>query len=196
MKKIQYYYSAMSKQVFLIILCLFFAARFTIFFQVVKYNISGYADDFNIAGTLILYVIYILFCIFFFFGYKFCFTLYNEEEAIYHNKLLKKQYHVDLNKIDRAVLTKRGICLYYPESRRKCFYIPFWRLGKISPVGVDDFYNLLKSKDIHIEKQFVTLPGFGKSKGITSLIYSCLALFTLGGLTQAVALAVAIFKSH
>ena len=73
-------------------------------------------------------------------------------------------------------------------------FIPYFRMGVISPAGVDEFYRLLKAKDIHIEKQFVTLPGHGRSKKIIPTVYSALALLTLASLTQAVALASAIVK--
>lgn len=196
MNRIKYYYSAMSKQVFLILLCLFFIVRFALFAEIVIFDVQGYGDSFNIGGTFILYILYILICIFFFIAYKLFYTEYDENTAVYHNKLLKKQISADLSRLRKASLTKKGVFLYYDEnSSEACLYIPFWRFGKISPVGIDDFYKLLKSKDIIIDKQFKVLPGYGKSKNLTSLIYSCLALLTLGSLTQSLALFVAILKN-
>ena len=96
--------------------------------------------------------------------------------------------------LERAVLSKRGIKLYTKGSESPSMFIPFFRMGVISPAGVDEFYRLLKAKDIHIEKQFVTLPGHGRSKKIIPALYSALALLTLASLTQAVALASAIVK--
>ena len=196
MNKIQYYYSAMSKQVFLILLCIFFILRFALFAEIVIYDIQGYGDSFNIGATFILYSLYIAACIFFFIGYKFFFTTYDENVVTYHNKLLKKEISADLNTIQKATLTKKGVFLYQDaDSSEACLHIPFWRLGKISPVGIDEFYKLLKTKDIIIDKQFKVLPGYGRSKGLTSVIYSCLALLVLGSATQTLALFVAILKS-
>ena len=52
MKKIRYYYSSMSKQVFLILLMLLVAARFFIFQLVIKYDILGKASLYNVPATV------------------------------------------------------------------------------------------------------------------------------------------------
>jgi len=196
MEKIKYYYSAMSKQVFILLLGLLFAIRFILLVQVTTYNINGYGENLNIGATLILYLVYLCICIFFFIAYKFFFTVFDEERAIYYNKLLRKEIEVDLNKVKRAHLTKKGIYLYGEGSERPIFYLPFFRWGVISPVGVDNFYKVLKEKKIKIEKDFTVLPGHGRRWKWVSIMYTCLALFTLGSATQALSLVVAIFKSH
>lgn len=196
MKKIRYYYSSMSKQVFLILLSLFIITRFIIFTEVIIYDINNYSAMFNIGQTIILYLFYLFICAFFFFGFNFFYTTYNENQVIYINKILRKDYFVDLSRIDRALLNKHGIYLYYLGEDKHCLFIPFFRLGVISPVGIDEFYKLLKSKNIQIEKTFTVLPSSKKSNKIVSTIYSGLALLTLGSLTQSIALATTIFKSH
>lgn len=200
MKRIRYYYSAMSKQVFLIILFLFILARMTIFFQVVFYNINDYAKLYNVKASIFLYAIYIVLCLFFFYAYKGFYVEYDEHKVIYYNRIIQKRYFVDLDMVSNAVLNKNGIYLYYSSDdiTKNSFtmFIPFSRFGVISPVGVDDFYKLLKQKNIVIEKSFVELPVFGKSKNWISMLYSGLALFALASLTQALALINAIAKSH
>lgn len=200
MKRIRYYYSAMSKQVFLIILFLFILARMTIFFQVVFYNINDYAKLYNVKASIFLYAIYIVLCLFFFYAYKGFYVEYDEHKVIYYNRIIQKRYFVDLDMVSNAVLNKNGIYLYYSSDditkNSFAMFIPFSRFGVISPVGVDDFYKLLKQKNIVIEKSFVELPVFGKSKNWISMLYSGLALFALASLTQALALINAIAKSH
>lgn len=196
MKKIRYYYSSMSKQVFLILLSLFVITRFIVFTEVILFDINDYSSMYNIGATMILYLCYLSICTFFFFGFKFFVTTYNDNQAIYHNKLFRQSITVDLTHIGRAVFNNRGIYLYCIGNIDHCFFIPFFRFGIISPVGVNDFYKLLKTKNIQIEKTFETLPGTGKSQKISSMIYSGLALLTLGSLTQSIALATAILKNH
>lgn len=196
MEKIQYYYPSMSKQVFLILLMLLIAARFTIFLEVIFFDINDYTSTYNIGASLLLYLFYLVICLFFFFGYKFFYTTYNEDEIIYHNCILRKTKRIDFHRISKAVLGKRGITLYEKEGESALFFLPFFRLGLISPVGVDGFYKLLKAKNLSIEKQFTILPGHGISRKIASVVYSCLALFVLASLTQSVALAVAILKNN
>ncbi len=196
MEKIKYYYSSMSKQVFLIILGLLFIIRFILFLQVMKYNINSYADDFNIGATLILYLVYLSICVFFFTAYKFFYSVFDEDKITYHNKLLKKENTAYLGKIKRAHLTKRGILLYEGEDEKPCFYLPFFRFGIISPIGVDNLYRLLKKKEIKIEKDFVILPGQGRKWKWVAVLYTGLTLLVLAPATQTLALVVAIFKTH
>ena len=52
MKKIRYYYSSMSKQVFLILLMLLVAARFFIFQLVIKYDILGNVSVYGLCAHM------------------------------------------------------------------------------------------------------------------------------------------------
>lgn len=196
MEKIKYYYSSMSKQVFLIIVGFFIVLRFILFMQVVKYNINDYGSMFNVGATFLLYFCYLMICVFFFTSYKMFFTEFNHEEAAYINRLNRRRQRVKLDEISKAHLRKRGIYLYKKDEETHCFYIPFFRFGIISPVGVDSFYKMLKQRNIEIQKDFDVLPGYGKSWKWIGIIYTCLALLTLAPTTQTLALVVAIFKSH
>ncbi len=195
MNRIQYYYSAMSRQVFLILLMLLILARLTIFLEVIVFDINNYTASFNIVASILLYAIQLGICLFFFFGHKYFYSEYNETEIVYYNRLLRKKQEIKIARAASALLGKRGITLY-DTNQEPLFYLPFFRLGIISPVGVDGFYKILKAENISIEKQFTTLPGHGASKKVLSIFYSCLALFTLASLTQAIALARAIFQSQ
>lgn len=196
MEKIKYYYSAMSKQVFILILSLLIVTRFILFVQIMTYNINDYAGKINIQATLILYLVYLCICAFFFIAYKFFFTMFDENNATYYNKLLRKEVTINLNNVERAHLAKKGIYLYEDSKDKPAFYLPFFRFGLISPVGVDNFYKVLKQKNIQIEKDFTILPGHGKRWKWVSVLYTCLALLILASETQTLALVVAIFKSH
>ncbi len=196
MKRIKYYYSTMSRQVFLILLMFLVLARFIIFYEVIVFDINNYADSYNIGASILLYTVYLGTCLFFFFGHKFFYTDYNETEIIYYNRILRKKNIMRIEEISKAILGKRGISLYAANNENASLFIPFFRLGIVSPVGVDEFYKLLKTKNISIEKNFTKLPGHGSSRKAFSLIYSCLALLILASLTQSIALARAIFIGH
>ena len=196
MEKIKYYYSSMSKQVFLLILGLLVVTRFVLLVQVVKYDIVDYAQDFSLWASSLLYLFYLAMCAFFFAAYKLFYAIFDENEIIYHNKLLRKEIHFSLNNLKKVHLSKKGIYLYENSKDKSPFYLPFFRFGIISPVGVDKFYKLLKQKNIEIQKDFSTLPGQGKKWKWVSTIYTGLALLTLASATQAIALLSAIIKSH
>ncbi len=196
MEKIKYYYTSMSKQVFLITLALLLIARSIVFIEVIFFNINNYPTTYNLSVALFIHFVYLLITIFFFFGHKYFIAEYDENNIVYTNKILRRKNKVELKDIQKAVLGKRGISLYTSPQKKPCFFLPFFRLGVVSPVGVDGFYKILKSKDILLEKKFTILPGHGKYKKIFSVLYSCLALFTLAYLTQALALIFAIIKNR
>lgn len=195
MNQIRYHHISMSSQVFLILTALLVVVRFFLLNLVVHFNINGYGGSFHLVGTWILYLFYLLICAFFFFGCKFFSASYDQTEIVYRNRILRRTDTADLNEISRAVLNKRGVYLYRPQEERFCFFLPFRRLGYISPVDVDGFYRQLKASGVKIEKTFTVLPGCGRSGKIIALIFSCLALLMLGALTQSLALTVAIIKS-
>ncbi len=195
MEKIKYYYSSMSKQVFLILVALFILLRFILLVQVVTYDINDYGNMFNMGATFFLYLFYVSICGFFFMAYKLFITEFNGSEVIYTNKILRRKRTVTLDKIHRAHLKKRGIALYEFGQDKPCFYLPFFRFGIISPVGVDNFYKVLKQNNVEIQKDFDVLPGHGKRWKWVGVLYTCLALLVLAPTTQALALVVTIFKS-
>ncbi|MDO4793187.1 MAG: hypothetical protein Q3993_03325 [Filifactor alocis] len=196
MKKIRYYYSSMSKQVFLALLMLFVLARFVLFLEVIIFDINGYAKEYNVFASVLLYLGYFLPLLFFFTGYRFFYTLYDEEKIIYHNSLLKKETSLSFGSVERAILDRKGIHLFCSGRSKSALSIPFFRFGVISPAGADDFYKLLKQKNIPLEKRFTILPGHEPSRKWKALVYSCLALFSLALLTQTLALVVSILKKH
>ncbi len=196
MEKIKYYYTSMSKQVFFILLALLIVARAVVFMEVILFNINNYSTTYNLEVAFFVQFVFLLITIFFFFGYKYFTAEYDENNIVYTNKILRSKNKVELKDIQKAVLGKRGISLYTDPQKKPCFFLPFFRLGVVSPVGVDGFYKILKTKGILIEKKFTILPGHGRYKKIFSVFYSCLALFTLAYLTQTVALIFAIIKSR
>lgn len=196
MKKIRYYYSSMSKQVFLILSMLFVLARFVLFLEVIFFDINGYAGQYNIFASVLLYLVYFLPLLFFSTGYRFFYTLYDEDKVTYCNRLLKKETSLSFASVEKAILDRKGIHLFCKGRSESDLSIPFFRFGVISPAGADDFYKLLKQKNIPLEKKFTILPGHEPSRRWRGLVYSCLALLSLALLTQTVALAVSILKKH
>ncbi|QIB68923.1 hypothetical protein Ami103574_06120 [Aminipila butyrica] len=196
MEKITYYYSALSKQVFILLLGCLVLFRFLLLMEVILYNINGYGELMNLGASIVLYGFYLAVCLLAFTGYKFFYTEFDEQEVIYHNRLLRKQKRVELTEIRRAHLTKRGIYLYGDGERKPLLYLPFFRWGVVSAVGVDRLYKLLKERSIEIQKDFKVLPGHGKRWKWVAILYSCMALLILGSATQTLSLVVAIFKSR
>lgn len=196
MQKIKYNHSTTSKKVFLTMLILLILSRFIVFFQAISYNINNYNESYNVGATIALYVFYFLIGLFFLFGHKLFYISYNHDTIAYHNFILKSKKEISFDNISKVILGKRGMNFYKNNDDNAVFFIPFFRLGLISIIDIDNFYKFLKSKNINIEKQFIIMPGYGKSRKFIKTLYSGLSLFVLAYLTQSIALIFAIFKSH
>lgn len=191
MRTIRYYYSSMSKQVFLVIFSLCMLARIIVFAEVQFLNIDGYADQYNLFASMFLYAVIILGAIFFLIGFRFFHTEFTEEEVTNVNKIFNKRTTIKLSEVDHAVFTKKGINLYKAVNNGKKgdFVIKFRKFGVASPVGVESFEKLLQYKEIPFTKEYDQFPGLHKSK-IIMIGYIILCLSLLVNSSQAIYLAI------
>ena len=94
MNKIQYHYTNLAKQIFILICFLYILLRFIIMVEIIVYKIEGYYEATNIPLTLLLYGVLFTFLICLFRGHKFCYSTYDESKLIYHNTLLRTKKNV------------------------------------------------------------------------------------------------------
>lgn len=167
MNIISYRYTNTFKQFFLIVCMLYFLLCATVIAEVVIFNVPGY--EVNIIGGLFLYTAIFALLLVIFLGYKFCYTLYDDETIIYYNKLLKRERSIDIASINKVVLGKKGVNIYANgDLENTALYIPFFRGGIIEAIEIDKFYRKMKeTKGIEVIKEFKVLPGYGK--GFTAL---------------------------
>ncbi len=167
MNIISYRYTNTFKQFFLIVCMLYFLLCAAVIAEVVIFNVPGY--EVNIIGGLFLYTAIFALLLLIFLGYKFCYTLYDDETIIYYNKLLKKERSIDIASINKVVLGKKGVNIYANNDlENSAFYIPFFRGGIIEAIEIDKFYRKMKETEgIEVIKEFTVLPGYGK--GFTAL---------------------------
>jgi len=179
MKVISYRYTNTFKQLLLII-CMFYCLLCAIVVaEVVIFDVPGY--EVNVIGGLFLYVSIFIIITLSLIGYKFCYTLYDDETVIYYNKLLKKEYSLALSAIDKVVLGKRGINFYSKDnSKNPLFYIPFFRGGIIEAIEIDMFYKAMKKREsITVIKEFTVFPGYGKGFTMLKVCYVFLSTYML-----------------
>lgn len=179
MNIISYRYTNTFKQFLLIVCMLYFILCATVIAEVVIFNVPGY--EVNVVGGLLLYGVIFALLVLLFIGYKFCYTLYDEDTVIYYNKLLKKERSIDLSTVDKVVLGKKGVNFYANgDFENSAMYIPFFRGGIIEALEIDKFYRTMKEREgITVVKEFQVLPGYGKWFTALKVLYVFLTAYIL-----------------
>ena len=179
MNIISYRYTNTFKQFLLIICMIYFLLCAAIVCEVVIFDVPGY--EVNVIGALFLYAAIFVLLAMIFIGYKFFYTLYDDDTIIYYNKLLKKEYSANFADIKKVVLHKRGVSFYADStSTTAALYIPFFRGGIIDALEIDKFYRFLKAKEgIDVVKEFTVLPGYGKGFTVLKVVYVFLSAYVL-----------------
>ena len=179
MNIISYRYTNTFKQLLLIVCMLYFILCATVIAEVVIFNVPGY--EVNVIGGLLLYAAIFAVLLLLFLGYKFCYTLYDDETIIYYNKLLKKERSINIASINKVVLGKRGVNIYANgDLENSALYIPFFRGGIIEAIEIDKFYRKMKETEgIEVVKEFKVLPGYGKGFTALKVAYVFLTAYML-----------------
>lgn len=164
MYQIRYYYSSLSRQLFVLVFALYLLARLILF------HVGGFSRIYQPFLSTLLYVILIGACVLLFVGHRCCCITFDEEKVIKRNKLRKKEDIVYLNDISKGKFSVIGIRLYTGGKSQYVLYIPIWFFGKISPVGMENFEVMLRNVGVpEVERTYSVLPGYGR--GTTFLGY-------------------------
>ena len=179
MNIISYRYTNTFKQFLLIVCMLYFILCATVIAEVVIFNVPGY--EVNVVGGFLLYGVIFALLVLLFIGYKFCYTLYDDETIIYYNKLLKRERSIDIASINKVVLGKKGVNIYTKDDlENSAFYIPFFRGGIVEAIEIDKFYRKMKETEgIEVVKEFKVLPGYGKGFTALKVAYVFLTAYML-----------------
>jgi hypothetical protein len=158
---------------------LYFLLCATVIAEVVIFNVPGY--EVNVIGGLLLYGAIFALLVLLFIGYKFCYTLYDDDTVIYYNKLLKKERSIVLSTVNKIVLGKRGVNFYANgDFENSAMYIPFFRGGIIEAIEIDRFYRAMKEREgVTVVKEFTVLPGYGKGFTALKVAYVFLSAYML-----------------
>jgi hypothetical protein len=155
MFRIRYYYSSLAKQFFLVTLIIALLLRLVLFFA------GGFYRYAFVGATVALYAVAVAACCFFLIAWKFFYTEFDNDSVIWRNRIIGREIRLDAVQITRAVFSKSGIFLYCQKSAKPRLRIPFHRFGIVSPVGVENFMNLMKNLKVPAEREYDTLPGYG-----------------------------------
>lgn len=166
MYNIKYYYSSLSKQLFLIIFILYTLARIGIFY------VGGFSQYYYPLTSTLMYAGIIAFCLFLLNAYKLYYVEFDEKVIVVHNKLFRKNKRIEITAIQKADFTKAGIKLYTNDLSKIDTFIPIYFFGKMSPVGCENFEIMLKNMKVkEVNKTYKVLPGFGHISRIISYVF-------------------------
>ena len=202
MNKIQYHYTNLAKQIFILICFLYILLRFIIMVEIIVFKIEGYYEATNIPLTLLLYGVLFTFLICLFRGHKFCYSTYDESKLIYHNTLLRTKKTLHLENAKLAVLDTFGVKFFAsqnadPKTEQPIFFLPFFRDGIVEAVQIDKFYKMLKAiEDIRVVKKFKVLPGYSNKWKFVTIAYGFLAVIFFMSCATPITVIIVLFQNH
>lgn len=171
MYKINYYYSSLSKQFFLIIFITYTITR------IVLFHIGGFSEYYYPILSTLMYLLIISFCIFLLNGYKYYYVQFDETTISIHNRIIKKSISYSIADIQKADFTRLGIKIYTHNSNKYDIIIPIYFFGKMSPIGCENFEIMLKNMNVgSINKSYQILPGYGMYSTIVGYIFFFLCI--------------------
>lgn len=187
--RITYRPTALPKQLWFYGGVLYLILSSIMYIMIKVYNVPEYAENLNLAVALIANILGIVFFILLSFGHKVCYTDFDEEKAVYHNRLTRKEitfYYKDATSI---IFDKRGAKFYDNQEdlvakKKPLFMIPFFRDGKVNVLPLDAFYKLMKAREEEIAdpekfsvyRTYKVVPGYRGSWKYLSFAYACLAV--------------------
>lgn len=202
MKLIRYHYTHTAKQIFFIVCFLYTLLRFTVMLEVILFKLPGFYEQVNILLTLISYLLIFIVIFLLFIEHKLCYSIYDEEQLVYYNLLLRKQKILNLSNVKTAILGTFGIKFYDSETvnekeDKPIFFLPFFRGGLIEPVQINNFYKMLKSReDINVIKKFKVLPGYSKKWRFVAIFYGFLAVIFFMSSATPLTTVIVLFQNH
>ncbi len=187
MNKLTYTYTNVPKQLLFYICAFYLVLRSIMDIQIVLYQVEGYADQINLPLELTVNALFFAFWLLLSNGHKLCYTEFNSEKAIYHNRLLRTKKEFLFENARAVFFDKRGIRFFArkedaSDKRKALFFIPFFRDGKINVLEHKHFYDLLKEREAAIgdAERFVVyrsykeVPGYSRKWKYVSFAYACL----------------------
>ena len=192
MKKITYQPTAIPKQVWFYAGVFYLILTSIMYILVEVYNVPEYAESQNLAVSLIANIIGMAFFVLLSLGHKACYTEYDDEKAIYHNRLTRKKITFYYKDATSVIFDKRGAKFYNNQEdlvnkKKPLFMIPFFRDGKIQAIPIDKFYRFMLEREAEIDnpevfkvyRTYKVLPGYERNWKYVSFAYACLAFLVI-----------------
>ena len=135
MNKLTYTYTNVPKQLLFYICAFYLVLRSIMDIQIVLYQVEGYVDQINLPLELTVNALFFAFWLLLSNGHKLCYTEFNSEKAIYHNRLLRTKKEFLLKTHERFFSTNAAsassrVKRTPPTSARRSFSSPSFATAK------------------------------------------------------------------
>lgn len=182
MNKIFYTFTNKSKFLFYLMILVLCLLRLALMIEIKIFQLEGY--QVFLLPTIVYYFVLFALITGLFFGYKFFFAEYDDHKISYRNLLLNRSRTISFDSVKKIRFGKKGIhfydCAAPSRDSRPLLFIPFFRLGIVDAISVNDFFEtVLDRGTISVEKTFKVLPGYSKPWTLLSLFYAFLSFCML-----------------
>lgn len=187
MNKLTYNYTNVPKQLLFYICAFYLVLRSLMDIIVVAYQVEGFAERINLPLELAVNALFFVFWILLSNGHKVCYTEYNSEKAIYHNRLTRAKKEFRFEDAKAVFFDKKGIRFFAQkedatDKNKAIFFIPFFRDGKINAIEHKKFYDMLKEREAAISdadrfvvyRSYKEIPGYNRKWKYIAFAYACL----------------------
>lgn len=208
MKKITYQPTSLAKQVWFYsgVLYLLLTSLMSILIEV--YKVPGFYEEQNLLLALAANIIGMVFFIMLSLGHRVCYSEYDDEKVVYHNRLTKKEITFYYKDATSVIFDKKGAKFYDNQEdlvnkKKPLFMIPFFRDGKIEPIPIDRFYKFMLEREAEINdaekfkvyRTYKILPGYNRNWKYLSFAYACLAFLVIINCSKPLAVVLGLMMS-
>lgn len=208
MKKITYRYTALSKQIWFYSGVLFLLLTSVVYILIEVYQVPGYYESQSLPLSLFANAIGIAVFILISLGHKVCYSEYDNEKIIYHNRLTRKNRTFFYENASSVIFDSKGVKFYDNDEdlvakKKALFTVPFFRDGKIEPLSIDGFYKFMKQREedladpekFKVYRTYKILPGYSRNWKYVSFAYACLAFLIMANCATPLAVIIGLIQS-
>lgn len=147
MKKITYRYTALSKQIWFYSGVLFLLLTSVVYILIEVYQVPGYYESQSLPLSLFANAIGIAVFILISLGHKVCYSEYDNEKIIYHNRLTRKNRTFFYENASSVIFDSKGVKFYDNDEdlvakKKALFTVRSSETVRSNPFPSTDFTNL------------------------------------------------------
>ena len=97
--RITYTYPTIVRQIMYLAILFYVLLHCGVTTEVLIYKVEGFYENIIPFPTYVMYILAIALVTALFFGYKFCYSEFNHETLVFHNRLLRREKTLDLTSV-------------------------------------------------------------------------------------------------
>ena len=200
--KITYTYPTIVRQIMYLAILFYVLLHCGVTTEVLIYKVEGFYENIIPFPTYVMYVLVIALVVALFFGYKFCYSEFDRETLVFHNRLLHREKTLDLTSVKFAIFDTFGVKFYDKtvvdtDTDKPIFKLPFYRLGFIDSKELDLLYQMLRQRgDVGVVKTYKVLLGYSNPWKLLIVLYGIFTYAFLMNCVMPVTAFLVLWQSH